>query len=121
MESLETKVRLRLEELGMKFHVFCSKVGMSDVAMRKVFQRNDCKVEDLKRMASALGVTASFLIDEVPAIADPINKNDCTKEMELMRMKVEYLEQIVGLKDELLKALVIQKRNHATDYEREAV
>ena len=56
MKEFEKKVRFKIEELGLKFNTFCGKVGMSDVAMRKIFQRNDCKVEDLIRISEVLNV-----------------------------------------------------------------
>ena len=45
--NIETRVRLRLDETGMMFKTFCDRIEMSDVAVRKIFKRNDCRISDL--------------------------------------------------------------------------
>ena len=102
--TIETRVRLRLDELGMKFGTFCDRVNISTVAMRNIFARDDCKVEDLKKMAEVLGVSISFLLGEGgDQTYNPDSKEDPNMEIQFLRTEIEYLKEIIKLKDELLQ------------------
>lgn len=113
MKEVEKKVRLKLEEQGMKFNAFCEKVGMSEVAMRKIFQRNNCKVDDLIKISEALSVPVSYFFDETPMpnYVSVKNMDECMKEVDFLRMQIKYMQDVIDAKDELLQNYRSQVNN----------
>jgi hypothetical protein len=101
--TIETRVRLKLDEIGMKFGTFCEKVGITPVAMRNIFQRNDCKVEDIKKMASALNVSVFYLIGEPESSPQSdLLIDSVRKENDFLKTEIQYLKEIIKLKDSII-------------------
>ncbi|MBW6490977.1 MAG: hypothetical protein K0B15_07250 [Lentimicrobium sp.] len=103
--TIETRVRLRLEEIGMMFKVFCEKIDMSDVAVRGIFKRNDCRLSDLKKMANVLGVSTSYLLGESdePQKLAVQEENQLKKEVSYLKTEIVYLKEIIRLRDSIEK------------------
>jgi|WetSurMetagenome_2_1015567.scaffolds.fasta_scaffold760348_2 hypothetical protein len=61
---LVDKVKLLLEREGKKMKDLCSYVGITDAGMRKIFKRDSCEMNDLKKISLFFNVNVSFFFDE---------------------------------------------------------
>ena len=63
MTEFEKKIKSKFAENGIETVLqFCEKIGITDVAMRGIFKREDCKVSLLKKMCEVLSCTPNDLI-----------------------------------------------------------
>ncbi len=97
INSIESVVRGAIAQKGMTFKHFSQEVGLSDVAIRNIFKRNDCKLSDLIKMGKALGVNVCHLM-----CGEEIATKGYSDQAEALRAEIGYLKEIVRLKDELI-------------------
>lgn len=98
INSIESVVRGAISKKGMTFKHFCQEVGLSDVALRAIFKRNDAKISDLRRMGDVLDLNmCSVLCGEIGTV------DGYSVEVKQLRAEIGYLKEIVRLKEEIIR------------------
>lgn len=63
MRTIEETIRVKLLRDGTSINDFCEEIGISDVALRSIFQRNDMKLSLAVKVCKALNIEILELID----------------------------------------------------------
>lgn len=64
MKNLENKIKRKLSEQSMTIQRLATESGISEPTLHAIFNRDDAKLSQLEKIAAALGITLSFLLDE---------------------------------------------------------
>jgi transcriptional regulator with XRE-family HTH domain len=64
MKNLEGKIKSKLSEQSMTIQRLASESGISEPTLHAIFNRGDAKLSQLEKIATALGTTLSFLLDD---------------------------------------------------------
>ncbi len=87
--NIEVKVKGLLREQHKLLASLCSFVGMTDPGLRKVFVRDTCNIDTLKKIAEFFSVPVAYFLPEDPKAKAEAEKN---RELEFLRGKVAAYE-----------------------------
>lgn len=141
MKNLESKIKKKLSEQSMTIQRLATESGVSEPTLHAIFNRGDAKLSQLEKIASALGVTLSFLLDEESQSAQPsviqtggfnlsgggnfqkvkvskapsqelaVQLDSCLKEVDHLKEKLMYANQTIASKEETISLLRGTYRN----------
>lgn len=60
----QDKVQLQMARLAMNPYDLCSKAGISYASYRRIMKEGNCKIATLGRVADALGVDVTEILEE---------------------------------------------------------
>jgi transcriptional regulator with XRE-family HTH domain len=63
MRTIEETIRVKLLKEGISINDFCEEIGISGVALRSIFQRNDMKLSLAVKVCKTLNIEILDLID----------------------------------------------------------
>ncbi len=92
--NIEEKVRSLLREQHKRLAGLCSFVGITDPGLRKVFVRDTCNINTLKKIAEFFSVPVSYFLPEDPQVKAETEKD---RELEYLRGKVSAYETALRL------------------------
>ncbi len=87
--NIGIKVRLLLRQKHKKLVDLCQYVGMSDVGMRKVFERDTCNIDTLIKMSEYFGVSVNHFLPK-NAVAQDFDKD---REIEFLKGQIKAYEK----------------------------
>jgi len=95
MKTIEEYVKNQMVKKKISQGDFCEKIGISDVALRKLYKRNDCKLSTAAKIAEVLKVD----VCEIVKLNDEKNEMIGEKKLiEAMEAEISYLKHIIELK-----------------------
>ncbi len=101
--NIGIKVRLLLRQQHKKLIDLCQYVGMSDVGMRKVFERDTCNIDTLIKMSEYFGVPINHFLPK-SGVKQDFDK-DKDKEIEYLKGQIKAYEKalraLTALSDEV--------------------
>ncbi len=92
MDTIEEVIKLHLIRKKMTISTLCERIGISDVALRKMFLRNDCKISLARKIANALDIHIYELILVVKDDDDKIGEERLVIDLE---NEIEYLKKLI--------------------------
>ena len=109
------KLKEKVEELKhmqrRTFTSIASGIGFTDAALRRLLDRNDCKLSTLYKLAEVLNVSVMELLmsdEEIREIRPDIEPSSsgkyssCVKDLNNCKDKVEMLQVLLKSKDDLI-------------------
>ncbi len=87
--NIEEKVRSLLREQHKRLVGLCDYIGMTDPGIRKVFRRDTCNIDTLKKIAEFFSVPVAYFLPEDPQVKAESEKDH---ELEYLRGKVAAYE-----------------------------
>lgn len=101
---------------------FCERVGLTDVSLRRIIERNSTKTETLERIAEVLNVPISYFFGEQPGLiisgehnqvhngqGNQIMMTPEQKEIEHLRELLTEKDKVVDEKERLIQVLLSSK------------
>lgn len=98
---------------------FCERVGLTDVSLRRIIERNSTKTETLEKIAESLNVPIGYFFGEQSGIVisgvhnqvhngqgDQIMMTPEQKEIEHLRAIIEAKDKIIEEKERLIQILI---------------
>jgi transcriptional regulator with XRE-family HTH domain len=115
MSALKDKIDLLLMNRKLTINELSKKIKMSKQNLYKIFDRDDCKISVLYKIASVLGVPIAYFFDEAPAhgnidVGHKVSIHGDNNGHFSVASIEECRKECNQLKDELIKAqkLIIQ-------------
>lgn len=98
METIESMIKKQLYLHQMSMKDFCAQIDISEVALRNIFKRNDCKVSLLKKIGEVFNVPLCGIICD-----ETNSENEYTEEILRLKTEIGYLKEINELKSKISK------------------
>ncbi len=92
--NIEEKVRSLLRNQHKCLAGLCEYIGMTDPGIRKVFARDTCNINTLKKIAEYFSVPVAYFLPEDPQVKAESEKD---RELEYLRGKVAAYETALRL------------------------
>jgi DNA-binding Xre family transcriptional regulator len=92
MQTIGEVVRINLVLKKMSINTFCDEIGISDVALRKLFSRNDCKISMAVKMCQLLEIDIKELIQSYYPNEKSIGEE---KLITAMQSEIDYLKSLL--------------------------
>ncbi len=99
MNTLKKKIVEKCEQMGITLSELASRAGFSEQTLYNIFNRGDGKLSHIKDIASVLGVSVVWLLEEQSGEAPVVNKEvrsgyiDATKYYKLLEKYNGLLEK----------------------------
>lgn len=103
-----------LKKKKMSQKDFCEQVGLTDVSLRRIIERNSTKTETLEKIAEVLNVPIGYFFGEQPGIVisgehNQVHNGQGNQIMSSQEMEIEHLRELLAEKERLIQVLLSSK------------
>ena len=93
---------------------FCECVGLTDVSLRRIIERNSTKTETLEKIAQILNVPIGYFFGEQPGIVisgehNQVHNGQGNQIMSSQEKEIEHLRELLAEKERLIQVLLSSK------------
>lgn len=103
-----------LKKKKMSQKDFCEQVGLTDVSLRRIIERNSTKTETLEKIAEVLNVPIGYFFGEQPGIVisgeyNQVHNGQGNQVMLSQEKEIEHLRELLAEKERLIQVLLSSK------------
>ncbi len=107
---LGEKIKILAEKRGIETPELAIKTGISTTTLYRIYNRDTCEVEQLKKIASILGVTPSYFLED---------NNDFENQNPVLEVKNDTIILETKFNNEFYEKLLIEKERSIQRLEKE--